>query len=420
MRLRLLAVAAVGAVAGSVAVLSLQGEPSGQELVTPQGQTSAQVLPPGQDAGAAAAGTGPAPLPTKTPRPTEGLLLAWTPGGLPAGLAARVAAAPMVETLTVVRGDPIGMTGSADADGHPLDVVPDGMVIPLDAVAVDVATYPATVPAAVRDDVARLAPDEVLLGATSARLRRAGPGSVLTLAGGRVVTVAGVVDGAAIGGAEVAFTHDGGAATGVATERALLVTYDGERAAVEDAVRAALAPGIPIRFRAAGETPFLRSGDAVLPQALVKDTFGEFAYRPLPDGSAGPGGRGIEVDPAWEAANIVEADMALLGPVRCHRLLVPLLAGAMAEFEGSGLGSLVDPGTFDGCWNPRLVKAEGSLSHHAWGAALDIGYDDNPTGVASGQDPRLVDVMARWGFTWGGPWLVPDPAHFEFLTLPAP
>jgi hypothetical protein len=28
-------------------------------------------------------------------------------------------------------------------------------------------------------------------------------------------------------------------------------------------------------------------------------------------------------------------------------------------------------------------------------------------------------VMTRWGFTWGGHWLVPDPAHFEFLRLPS-
>jgi len=27
--------------------------------------------------------------------------------------------------------------------------------------------------------------------------------------------------------------------------------------------------------------------------------------------------------------------------------------------------------------------------------------------------------MERWGFTWGGRWLVPDPAHFEYLRPPA-
>ena len=33
-------------------------------------------------------------------------------------------------------------------------------------------------------------------------------------------------------------------------------------------------------------------------------------------------------------------------------------------------------------------------------------------------DPRVVEVMERWGFEWGGRWLVPDPMHFEFLRFP--
>jgi hypothetical protein len=39
----------------------------------------------------------------------------------------------------------------------------------------------------------------------------------------------------------------------------------------------------------------------------------------------------------------------------------------------------------------------------------------NPTGLASAQDPRLVEVMQHWGFTSGTRWLVPDPSHFEYL-----
>jgi hypothetical protein len=30
-----------------------------------------------------------------------------------------------------------------------------------------------------------------------------------------------------------------------------------------------------------------------------------------------------------------------------------------------------------------------------------------------------VEVMERWGFAWGGRWLIPDPAHFEYLRPPA-
>jgi hypothetical protein len=28
---------------------------------------------------------------------------------------------------------------------------------------------------------------------------------------------------------------------------------------------------------------------------------------------------------------------------------------------------------------------------------------------------RLVSIFQRWGFAWGGAWLVPDGTHFEFL-----
>jgi hypothetical protein len=27
----------------------------------------------------------------------------------------------------------------------------------------------------------------------------------------------------------------------------------------------------------------------------------------------------------------------------------------------------------------------------------------------------VVTVFERWGFTWGGTWVVPDGMHFEFL-----
>jgi hypothetical protein len=30
-------------------------------------------------------------------------------------------------------------------------------------------------------------------------------------------------------------------------------------------------------------------------------------------------------------------------------------------------------------------------------------------------DPRVVEIFERWGFEWGGRWLVPDPMHFEFV-----
>jgi len=81
------------------------------------------------------------------------------------------------------------------------------------------------------------------------------------------------------------------------------------------------------------------------------------------------------------------------------------------------LAGLVDPGDYAGCYAARLIAGDPgpSIAHHAWGTAIDLNATANPQGQSSHQDPRLVAVFARWGFTWGGQFLVPDPMHFELL-----
>jgi D-alanyl-D-alanine carboxypeptidase-like protein len=363
----------------------------------------------------AAAAAEPA-LPTRpVTAPADRVLLVWTPGRLPAGLAARVRRVPAVRAVTVVRGGLLGLARSVDADGRPVDRPPAGTTIPLEAIGLDPATYPGLLPASARATFRRLRPGEVLLGTTSARLRRLAPGGRLRLdrdpldgRPGRWVTVAGVVDDTLVGAAEVAVTLAGARSVGISSDRYLLLAYRGDQAAVARAVRRVLPAGLPVRLRGPGETPFYRAGDAVLPQAMVKERFGEFAWRP------GTGDAFVQ-DPAWQAANLATSGMPILGRVRCNRVLLPALAGAMRELQQRNLARLVDPKAFAGCWNPRLTRSGSGVSRHAWGAAVDLNVAGNPTGLASAQDRRLVEVMERWGFTWGGRWLIPDPAHFEWL-----
>ena len=395
--------ALVGLVAGAVVGAALDDK---GPMVSDDAAVAPTAVVSSLDRAPAAAGD---LLPVRT---DADLLMAWTPGGLPAGFAEAVASLEPVVATTVVLGNTVDLVASRDPAGMPVDVPAAGMAIPLDAIAVDPATYPDFVPEADGQRFRGLFPGEALLGTTSAWLRGLSVGSQIDLAGGATVTVAGVVDDTLVGAAELVVSTLGADSLGIATPRYLLIQAEGERAPLEATIRSlADAAGEPVRVRAPGETPFLRSSDAVLPQALIKEVFGEFAYVP-PPASADV----FEQEPAWATEHLVLADVALLGPIRCHEALLPALQGAMAELAERNLGHLVE--RFDGCVNPRLIAPGGSISRHAWGAAVDLNFSSNLRGQASIQDDRLVAVMERWGFVSGDDWLVPDPGHFEYVAPP--
>jgi hypothetical protein len=340
----------------------------------------------------------------------EQTVVVWTSGGLPPDAADALGAVPAVDAVAIVRGDLVEVVRTEREDGAVVDEPSDGRVIPIDAVAVDPQAYAAVLPVASSKAVAGLEADQVLLGETSARVRRLGIGGAIVVAGGRRYTVAAVLPDRVVAGAEVVFTTAGGALAGVDTERFALVVSTGDRVEVEAALHRAV-PGA--RVRGPAETPFLRHGDAVLTQAQIKDRYGELTYRRALDGS-------LEIDPAWTAANLVSVELPLVGAATCHRAIVDALASALRELEQDGLGHLVDPRSFGGCWNPRLIGEDQALSRHAWGLAVDLNVAKNPTGLDPAIDPRVVDAFERAGFTWGGTWLVPDAAHFEVRDLRIP
>jgi hypothetical protein len=103
--------------------------------------------------------------------------------------------------------------------------------------------------------------------------------------------------------------------------------------------------------------------------------------------------------------------------VTCARALFPQMRGALGDLERTGLGHLIDPGDYGGCYAPRFLSRDpaAGISHHAWGAAIDVNVSRNPFGRVASMDPRVVAAFERWGFTWGGRWLVPDGMHFDFV-----
>ena len=108
--------------------------------------------------------------------------------------------------------------------------------------------------------------------------------------------------------------------------------YGDVQTAIDEALTTVGSPR-PIRFRTPAETTWLRHGDAVLPAAIVKDHFGEFAVR---DRS----GREVEISPEWVEANIVTAELPILGTVQCHADVIEAMRTALASLVDAGLSLL--------------------------------------------------------------------------------
>lgn len=142
--------------------------------------------------------------------------------------------------------------------------------------------------------------------------------------------------------------------------------------------------------------------------ASARQAIGTFTYTTNPDGT-------ISQDPGWVGRNIASANVPLLGRVRCHRVLLPQLQGALEQIQQAGLGDLIKPDQYGGCHVARFIDNDSSrpLSMHAWGLAFDINTQDNPKGRQPQMDPRVVAIFERWGFRWGGRWSPPDGHHFE-------
>lgn len=333
--------------------------------------------------------------------PQSRFLLAWASGGLP-GTAERA-----VERLGGVRR---ATTVRAGVDWLVSDDLDRG-AIPLEAAIVEPREYARFVAPALRRTILLLHEKNALVADSSPDGRGTAPALRLT---DRNLRVAGSIDEIATNGYELLLAGPTPASWSRVDHFLLVQLADPDgRGAVERRLRNMLRPGQSLRVRAKGETPFLRHGDAVLPQLLIKKTFGEFSAVQLPDGR-------LEVDPSWVKANIRSVELPLLGRVTCHRALLPQLIDALNEVRAEGLGHSVDADDYGGCFSPRFIGLEpgGRLSHHTWGIAIDINVSENAFGTKPDLDPRLVTIMERYGFTWGGRWLVPDGMHFEWVEFP--
>jgi D-alanyl-D-alanine carboxypeptidase len=293
-------------------------------------------------------------------------------------------------------------------DGRLVQRVRDGFAFALDVAAVEPRAWAAALAEPERTPVARLRRGEVLLSATAARLRGVGGGATLVLAAGGRLRVRGVVADEVAHSAELlAHLRDRRVQ---ARPRNVLALLGPASDLGERRLERVAGDGQPTRARLlfdgddAGES---QNGPAR--PAELKARFGEPAVG-LPYGEDW-----VRLDPGFLRRHIVSGRVPLLGTVTCHRRMIPALRSALAELRRRGLGQLVEPAEYAGCYAPRRIQPSGTLSLHAWGLAVDLNAASNPVGGESTQDVRLVRAMERHGFYWGGDFpTVPDPMHFEF------
>ncbi len=345
---------------------------------------------------------------------TDGTVVVWQSGGLDDDTVdgVRRAARLVGADWTVIHRGTLRLL-AVRRGSDPVQIPPSGMGYPMAVGAVTVAAARPLLGGS-RADV--LAAGGALMGERTAALRGAAVGDTVTLEGwnGRRVelTIGAVVPDADLAWDEIVVSA--AVAETMALDRpavAVLWGYADEGVALFTVSQ--MIPVAGTRVTASDSPPL---EDWVLPPVMLKERFGEFAFRPA--------GNRIVIDPAWREENIVTLDYPIVGRFRCHRAVAPYLRAALAELEARNLDWMIDPDDFQragGCFNPRLARGGGdkglALSRHAWGVAVDINPSMNPYGGPVRLDDRVGDVFRRWGFAWGAGWTVPDGMHFEWQQI---
>ncbi|MEZ0234557.1 MAG: M15 family metallopeptidase [Actinomycetota bacterium] len=341
--------------------------------------------------------------------------LMWRTGGLPTGLTPELDGLRGTEHVVVVSGDTLWMSHSVRADGTVVDRRKGLYRIPVEVMSTSARDMAPFLPPAWRDAVVDAWRDgRGVLGESSAALRRLGVGDRFVFGRNRI-TVGAIVPDEVVAWSELMVSGEVGRSLGVRHARFALMDMRTAPSERELARRIAhlLAPGYPPRVRRPGHAWFRRQGDSVWPPVLMKRGFGEFRAYPDP---RRPGY--LRMQPAFVRDNLATRRVPLLGRFSCHERLFPRLIAAMRELRERGRGEAIR--NFAGCYSARMVmrRPNGAISHHSWGAAVDINSLTNPYGSDPRQPAVLVRVMRERGFAWGGRWTVPDGMHFEFVDIP--
>jgi hypothetical protein len=350
--------------------------------------------------------------------PVDAYSVVSGPNGLADGVVDAVDRIDGVRATTRVRSSTTGLFGSITAEGVARDEPPAGMRIPVNALSLDPATYLSALAVDVDPAeaalVSGLRPGTVLLSAAAARLRELGPGATVDLGQARGLVVAGIVADVVARGSEFLVHQDDVEDIGLARRESLLVrsvvgagAAQPSQAALEEAFDSALSSFAQEDLRVWHAT---RGVPLVLSTLAVKERFGEFAFR------LRAGEREVEIDRRFVEEWITVEQMPVLGPVRCHRLIMDDLRAAIEESVAAGLSAWLAPDRYGGCFNARRIGVEReNLSRHAWGIAIDLNVDFALPGGGPVPPDEFLEIWGRHGFRWGGDFTSPDNHHYEWV-----
>jgi hypothetical protein len=361
------------------------------------------------------AGSGPDDV-AAAPSGGDGTLgfIVYSPEGLPHSVGRALENVRGVRMATPVILGLDWVLGSRSAAGRRVDDPPDGYGLPIEAVAVEPRRFATFAPPADRAAIRGLGGNRIIIPRSEAEIRGFGDGSTMHLRSGRV-RVRHIVRDRSAQAYEIVRSRPAPDRWRY-TVRFFLVRAerDVNRTALRRAIERKTRSGIRMRIRSERQTPYLRYAESVRPQVAFKKAFGEFPARPADSGA-------ISILPRWVSSHIRTDSVPLLGSVRCHRRLFRQLRAAMSELQRRGLGHLIRRDEYAGCYNARFVAVPAGtrLSRHSWGIALDVNTNGNAFGQEPHQDRRLVRIMRKWGFAWGGTWPIPDGMHFEWRRFPS-
>jgi len=118
----------------------------------------------------------------------------------------------------------------------------------------------------------------------------------------------------------------------------------------------------------------------------------------------------------WDIpADINVAIPALPNRVYCNNDLRAPLEKAFRNIIARGLTAQLK--TWDGCYQVRNKRGQGSLSIHSWALAIDVNAAWNRFGAKPTMSPALVKCFTDVGFDWGGTWSKPDGMHFQLARI---